>query len=129
MTIVEALVVHPETVAELVDVDVRRPEPLGSLVEGYLFEVTPTTARLGVSVAGWHAYVNEDGVRLGLRPNPRATRLAMMGGWLGQHCLLGTVVFLGDTGLGEGDVPPGFLALGDRMFDRGWYIDRTSAPV
>lgn len=76
---------------------------LQALVGGYIEDIFPSTG----NVLGWHGYVNEDGKGQGAPANPYATEIALRLGWtpLPGDYLVGTVVFLGDAGEGEGDLP------------------------
>ena len=56
---------------------------------------------------GWHAYVNEEGAWSSQGLNYEATRFAQANGWHwdGRYYLVGPVVFLGQHGSEESDVP------------------------
>lgn len=100
----KGLLVHPGGAWEYVDADMTL-DYLSAVVGGYIEYVFVTK--------GVHAYVNEEGKLYGLEPNYAATRLA---GYEGVDVLVGPVIFLGDKPDGEeGDLPPEWLDLGQRM--------------
>lgn len=64
----------------------------------------------------WHAYVDEEGKLKGLPYNPRATRIAILGGWPSVDVLMGPAVFLGNGEDGEEtDVPEDIIGISKRI--------------
>lgn len=62
-----------------------------------------------VSAVGWHAYCDEEGKLRGRPVNERATALTYFAGFGTGDFLVGTVVFVGNAGSGEADVPAELL--------------------
>jgi len=93
-----ALVIRPDGSGRLTDLpddDAERADALRVIVGGWLETLGNPPVR---------AYFNEDGLPLGLPPNPRATELCRALGIWGA-ALVGPVVFLGTNGVTDARVP------------------------
>lgn len=86
-----------------------------------VIDIVPEFKFIGKILGGWlecvtldndvHAYCDEEGKIKGIRPNIRATVLAVALGWRSDDVLCGPVVFLGGTPDGEeADVPAQAIA-------------------
>jgi Domain of unknown function (DUF3846) len=93
---VRTLQIDPDGTMRLRRIKTDVPDDLQAAVGGYIEAVTGRD---------WHAYLNEDGNSLGLSGNPLASVLLR---YLGRPVgmVVGTVVFLGNLGSQEYDVPP-----------------------
>jgi Domain of unknown function (DUF3846) len=101
---VKALLVPPDSPAQLIDVNPAGPE-LAKAIGGWLeiIQPHPRASRGG----DWHAYMDEEGKPKQLPANYPATALAVFCGWRGSDILVGPILFLGEgaTEGDEGDVP------------------------
>jgi hypothetical protein len=111
-TVVAALIVQPDGTAEIRDIDPDFMAIKEVLNGGWLEAIHPRDPGFGQ----WHAYVDEEGKLKGLPINPAATAFAQSIGWWSSDALCGPVVFLGDKGPDEGDVPPEVVGLAVKLW-------------
>ena len=104
-----ALVIYPDGSAALMDLPGHAgmaAAHIAALIGGPLEPVT-------LADAGWVAYVNEEGIRLGLPFNPQADAMARTLGYPFGHgdFIKGPAVWLGRAGFDEISVPDSVVTL------------------
>lgn len=104
-----ALVIETTGAARLVELPlgpVQAAHRVGELVGGHLEAII-------TEGSDWLAYINEEGIRLGLPFNPQADAIARALGYGFMHgdYLKGPAVYLGRDGLQELDVPDSVMVL------------------